>query len=946
MSELKLTTPLYGANAPFIEELYNQYIEDPLSVDGSWQEYFKNLSDSPELIKKAFTAAPWQPRKNTIIGYQDKKEQPAKKETATSSIQDIQKSIAAIKLVEAYRTLGHLYVNCDPLSIKEPEYNAELDYKTYGLTEDDLDKEIYIGNILGAEKATLRDILSFLSSKYCSRLGIEYMYIENLEEKNWIQNKIESTGNDYSLSNEEKKKALFDLTEAEVFENYLHTKFPGAKRFSIEGGEGAIASMEFAIKYSVNFGVREVIIGMAHRGRLNTLTKVMGKPYHAMLSEFKGELAFPADMDIPGDVKYHLGTSSDVEIEGQKVHLSLTPNPSHLEVVNSIVLGKVRAKQDRRNDIERKEVLGLLIHGDAAFAGQGSVPETLYLSQLKGYHTGGTIHIIINNQIGFTTNPSDARSSRYCSDVAKSIACPIFHVNGDDAEGIIFATKIAAEYRAKFKKDIVIDIVCYRKYGHNEGDEPFFTQPIMYKNIANHKTPDAIYAEKLGAQGLVSSEEYQTYKKNFKSFLDEEYEKSQSYHPTMADWLQGNWGGFKPADKNREPEVTGVEISTLQKLGTALCSYPTNFNINPKIERQLQAKKQSIETGKGVDWATAEALAFASLINDGYNVRMTGQDVKRGTFSHRHAVLFDQENESQYTPLNNLSFDQKTSLEIHNSNLSEFAVMGFEYGYSFTEPNTLTIWEGQFGDFANGAQVIIDQYISSSEAKWLRMNGLVLLLPHGYEGQGPEHSSARIERFLQLCAKDNMQVVNCSTPASYFHVLRRQLCRNFRKPLVVMSPKSLLRHKHAVSGLTEMDKETRFKPVIDEVNQIASPSDIRKVIICSGKVYYDLSEKREELEVNDIAIIRLEQYYPFPSKELADVLKKYNNAQIFWCQEEHENMGAFYFVEPRIEQVLKDIGHSCKRARYIGRARSASPAVGYLKLHLIELKKLLEEVFG
>jgi 2-oxoglutarate dehydrogenase E1 component len=772
------------------------------------------------------------------------------------------------------------------------------------------------------------------------------MHLENPEERLWIQQKLETYGKDFDLTKEEKQAALFDLIEAEAFENYLHTKFPGTKRFSIEGGEGAITAMEHTIKESVKYGIREVIIGMAHRGRLNTLTKVMGKPYHAMLSEFKGELAYPSTMDIPGDVKYHLGTSSDVEIDNHKIHLSLTANPSHLEVVNSVVLGKVRAKQDQRSDKDRREVLGILIHGDAAFAGQGSVPETLYLSQLNGYHTGGTIHIIINNQIGFTTNPRDARSSRYCTDALKSINSPIFHVNGEDAEAVVYATKFACEYRAKFKKDIAIDIVCYRKYGHNEGDEPFFTQPIMYQAIEKHDSPDIVYLKKLIAEGTVTQETYDDYKKKFKDFLDKEYQISQNYKPTQADWLQGKWGNFEQADINRNEEKTGVKIVNLKKLGLKLSEYSSTFNINPKIERQLLIKRKMFETGKDIDWGTAEALAFATLIADGYNIRMTGQDVKRGTFSHRHAVLFDQKTENEYIPLNNLLDNQKNFLEIYNSNLSEFGVLGFEYGYSFTEPNTLTVWEAQFGDFANGAQVIIDQYIASGEAKWLRMNGLVLLLPHGYEGQGPEHSSARLERFLQLCAKDNIQVVNCSTPASYFHVLRRQLCRSFRKPLVVMSPKSLLRHKSVVSNLKDMDQNTTFKPVLDEAEELVSPSKINKVIICSGKIYYDILDRRQELKLKDTAIIRMEQLYPFPSSDLANVLSKYNNAEIIWCQEEHENMGAFYFVEPRIEKVLKQIKHSCKRARYVGRARSASPAVGYMKLHQIEHKKLIDEVFN
>lgn len=944
-NSLKQNTPFYGANATFIEELYNQYITDPKSVDSSWQEYFSSLKESHDLVQKSFKAAPWKPRFNTIIGYQSKAEKANKPVTAPASNVDIMKSVMAERLIDSYRALGHLYVSYDPLQLSPPKYHPDLDYKTYGFTEADLGAEIVLGIDFGSVTVTLQDLLEFLQQKYCGRLGMEFMHISNRDERLWLQDKLEQAAVDFGLDIDEKKKALLDLMEAEVFESYLHTKFPGTKRFSIEGGEGAIAAMEYAIEKSVEHGVEEVVLGMAHRGRLNTLTKVMGKPYHAMLSEFRGELAFPDFMDIPGDVKYHLGTSNDIKIKGKKVHLTLTPNPSHLEVVNSIVLGKVRAKQDMYKDTARSKVLGILIHGDAAFAGQGPVAESLYLSQLKAYHTGGTIHIVINNQVGFTTLPKDARSTRYCTDVMKAIEAPVIHVNGDDAEAIVFASKLAAEYRATFKKDIALDIVCYRKYGHNEGDEPFFTQPLMYKKIAERKSPNDVYAEKLIEEGQITAEEYQAAKDAFKEKLANEFELSQTYKSTQADWLQGNWGGFVQADIKRQHEKTGVKSSQLKKIGTALCTYPSNFNINSKIEKQLQAKQKTIENGKEIDWGTAEALAFGSLLADGFGVRITGQDVKRGTFSHRHAVLFDQETEEEYVSLNHISEEQKCFLDIHNSNLSEFAVLSFEYGYSFTDPKTLTIWEAQFGDFVNGAQVVIDQYIASGEAKWLRMNGLVMLLPHGYEGQGPEHSSARLERFLQLCARDNMQVVNCSTPASYFHVLRRQITRNFRKPLVVMSPKSLLRHKLCVSSLKEMEAGTTFQPVLQEVDDLVSASKINRVILCSGKVYYDLLERRRELKIKDTAIIRLEQFYPFPKLDLGEVLTQYNNAEIVWCQEEHENMGGYYFVEPRIEKVLAAIKHSCKRARYIGRARSASPAVGYMKLHQMELKKLLDEAF-
>ncbi|MCL4137593.1 UNVERIFIED_CONTAM: hypothetical protein GTU68_062515 [Idotea baltica] len=625
--------------------------------------------------------------------------------------------------------------------------------------------------------------------------------------------------------------------------------------------------------------------------------------------------------------------------------MSLTPNPSHLEVVNPVVLGKVRAKQDMRGDEGRDQVLGILLHGDAAFAGQGTVMEALSLSQLEGYRTGGTVHVVTNNQIGFTTNPCDSRSSRYSTDIAKFIGAPILHVNGDDAEAVVYAAKMAAEYRAQFKKDVVIDIVGYRKYGHNEGDEPMFTQPKMYSIIKKKKNPAEVYGAKLIADGLITDVEFKKIKADFKGFLDKEFEISKDYRADKADWLEGKWSELSPADSGRTEVETGVDLKTLKELGAKLAEVPADFKVNSKIAKQLDNKKQLIESGEGLDWALGEALAYASLLKEGRNVRITGQDAKRGTFSHRHAVLFDQETEKEHTMLNNLFDGQKNLFEVHNSNLSEFAVLGFEYGYSFTDPKTLTIWEGQFGDFANGAQVIIDQFISSAEAKWLRMSGLTLLLPHGYEGQGPEHSSARLERFLQLCASDNMQVVNCTTPASFFHVMRRQLARDFRKPLIVMSPKSLLRHKKAVSSLEDMKSGTSFKPVIGEIEKLVGDAKVRKVIVCSGKVYYDLLERRTAEKTSDIAIVRMEQIYPFPAIELSKELAKYPNAEIVWCQEEQKNMGAFFFVEPRIEQTLAAIKHKCARATYVGRGTSASPAVGYMKLHVRELEKFMTEAF-
>lgn len=948
MANLQNTSYLFGSNAVFIEELYGLYSKNPESVDPEWRSFFSSLGDNAQDILTSLNGASWRPNHNRIIGFVDKKEiaqQKAKTPSVAASAQDLGNAVKATNLINAYRTYGHMYVNLDPLGIVKPQYNAQLDFKTHGFSEEDLEQEVYIGGAFGVERAPLKDLYYVLNSTYSARIGAEFMHVENPEERSWFQRKLEATAGTVSITNEEKLTALQDVMEAEQFENYLHVKFPGTKRFSVEGGENLISALEVIVRNSAEGGVREFVLGMAHRGRLNTLTKVMGKPYHAMFSEFKGELPYPDYMEIPGDVKYHLGNSSDRQVNGQHIHLSLTPNPSHLEVVNAVVLGKVRAKQDMSGDKERAQVLGILIHGDAAFAGQGSVMEALSLSQLEAYHTGGTLHVVVNNQIGFTTNPKDSRSSTYCSDIAKFISAPILHVNGDDAEAVVYAAKLASEYRSLFKKDIVLDIVCYRKYGHNEGDEPFFTQPIMYNIIKSKKNPADSYAEHLIGSGLITAQDYQARKEKFKNFLDTEFAIAQDYKPAKADWLEGNWSQLKQSQARREEVETGVKSKTLKELGKKLCEVPQDFSVNPKIARQLEAKHLMIESGQGIDWGTGEALAYATLLNENYSIRMTGQDVRRGTFSHRHAVLVDQHNEKNYLPLNNLTAKQSAHLEIHNSNLSEFAVMAFEYGYSITNPMMLTIWEAQFGDFANGAQVIIDQYVASGEAKWLRMSGLVLLLPHGYEGQGPEHSSARLERFLQLCARDNMQVVNCTTPASFYHVLRRQMHRNFRKPLVVMSPKSLLRHKLVASSLSDVAEGTRFKPVIGETEKLVADAKVRKVIICSGKVYYDLLEKREQLKVNDVAIIRLEQIYPFPKFSLADELQKYANAEVVWCQEEHENMGAYYFVEPRIEKVLATINHKAKRAKYCGRMRSASPAVGYMKLHLNELAKFLEEAF-
>lgn len=899
-------------NFAFLENKYQEYLQNPHNVEVEWQEYFSALTIPATVAQNA----------------------------SIHSQSEVVLSIKAANLINAYRCYGFTKVELDPLGIAKATPHPELSLEYHEIVAADLSKIVQVRNAFNANAFVLQDLINKLNKAYSSDIACEFMHIESSEERKWFKNRLENTTS--SLTKDERLAALHDVNKAQMFENFLHTKFPGAKRFSVEGLEAVLAAVELMINHAAQQGVEEAIIGMAHRGRLNMLTKVMGKPYHSMFSEFKGELAFPDSLDIPGDVKYHQGFSSDKKYQDKMVHLSLLPNPSHLEVVNAVALGKVRAKQDRRNDAIRSKVIGLLLHGDAAFAGQGSVMEALALSGLEGYQVGGTIHIVTNNQVGFTTNPTDSRSTNYCTDIAKFISAPILHVCADNIEAVLKAAKMAIDYRQHFKKDIVVDIVGYRKYGHNEGDEPFYTQPLMYENIKRHDHVANIYAKQLEQQGLLSTLDFQNMQKEFKQILESEFELSSSYKPQEADWLRGDWENLTKATPMREEPMTGLPLDKLRNLGVALCHYPSDFSINSKLAKQLDAKKQMIIAGEGIDWATAEGLAYASLLAEGFPIRITGQDVERGTFSHRHAVFTDQVNQKKFTPLNHLTNEQKAKIEIKNSNLSEFGVLAFEYGYSITAPNTLTIWEAQFGDFANGAQVVIDQYITSAEAKWLRLSGLVMLLPHGYEGQGPEHSSARPERFLQLCAKDNIQVVNCSTPASFFHVLRRQLHSTSRKPLVVMSPKSLLRHKHMLSSLVDMAEGTKFQPVLcDDLGM----QSVKKVVLCTGKVYYDLLEQRKELARDDIAFIRLEQLYPFPSRDLGAILAQFPNADIYWCQEEHENMGYFYFVEPRIERVLKKIGHKATRAQYIGRERSASPAVGYMRLHLAEQKKFFNQLF-
>ena len=783
------------------------------------------------------------------------------------------------------------------------------------------------------------------------------MHISDPAQKGWLQERIEGPAKEISFTREGKRAILNKLVEAEGFERFCDLKFTATKRFGLDGAESMIPALEQIIKRGGALGVKEIAIGMAHRGRLNVLAQVLAKPHRAIFHEFKGGSYTPENVEGSGDVKYHLGASSDREFDGNSVHLSLTANPSHLEIVNPVVLGKTRAKQDLHGCTpeDRTCVIPLLISGDAAFAGQGVIAECFGLSGLRGHRTGGSVHFIVNNQIGFTTYPRYSRSSPYPSDVAKMIEAPIFHANGDDPEAVVFAAKVATEFRQKFQKPVVIDMFCYRRFGHNEADEPSFTQPLMYKTIRSHPTTLEIYSKKLIQQELVTEGEVEKMKADWRARLDAELEAGQSYKANKADWLDGRWANLKAAETAEAPRRgdTGVAIETLRKIGEKTTAVPPTFHLHRTIQRFLDQRRKAIETGEGIDWATAEALAFCSLLLEGHRVRLSGQDSERGTFSQRHSVLIDQESEARHTPFNYVAPGQ-ARYEVINSMLSEEAVLGFEYGYSLAEPNALVMWEAQFGDFANGAQVVIDQFVSSGERKWLRMSGLVLLLPHGYEGQGPEHSSARLERYLQMCAEDNMQVANCTTPANYFHILRRQLKRNFRKPLVLMTPKSLLRHKQAVSSLAEMGPGAAFHRLLpdgaegagDGRTKLVEPENIRRVVLCSGKVYYDLYEEREKRGIDDVYLLRVEQLYPFPTKELFTRLNRFKAAELVWCQEEPRNMGAWLFVEPYLEWELNQIGSDFRRPRYAGRPAAAATATGLMSKHLDQLKAFLNDALG
>ncbi len=967
---------LSSANAAYIAELFAQYTQAPASVDAEWAEFFKALGDDGRSVLAELQGASWSAgRAPKIIGVADvsaansavtksDKNKAAVSGKDGAAVTDVSAagvsvplasiraaaldSIRALMLIRAYRVRGHLLADLDPLKLQPAAYHPELDYKTYGFTESDLERKIFIDNVLGMQEASLREILAALQGTYCGRIGTEFMHVQDPAQKAWIQQRIEENWNQTEFTIDGKKKIYERLVAAEGFERFLDKKFTGTKRFGLEGGEALIPAIEQILKRGGQLGLKEMVLGMAHRGRLNVLTNVMSKSFTAMFAEFQGLAAVPDSVEGSGDVKYHLGASADREFDGQRVHLSLTANPSHLEAVNPVVVGKVRAKQQQHAQGQKLDaeafstVVGLLLHGDAAFAGQGIVAETLMMSDLKGYRTGGVLHIVINNQIGFTTTPSYGRSGVYCTEIAKMIDAPVLHVNGDDVEAVVHCARVAIEFRQQFHRDVVIDLVCYRRHGHNESDEPAFTQPLMYKAIRDHRTTCDLYAEQLANEGVLSLEESQKIYAAFQAMLEEAFQAASSYKANKADWLEGRWQGFEKGKGENRRGHTGVEMDVLKEVGLALARVPSDFKANSKILRQLDAKREMIERGVGIDWATAEAMAFGTLCVEGHPVRLSGQDVGRGTFSQRHAILYDQENENRYLPINNIRPNQAV-FSAFDSPLSEFGVLGFDYGFSLAEPQALVCWEGQFGDFVNGAQVMIDQFIASAESKWLRMSGLVMLLPHGYEGQGPEHSSARPERFLQLCAEDNLQVVNATTPANYFHVLRRQIHRNFRKPLIMMTPKSLLRHKRVVSTLAEFSAASSFHRVLPEMEKdIVSDSKVRRVVLCTGKVYYDLLATREERNIKDVVLLRLEQLYPFPQDALLKELKRYSKADLVWCQEEPENQGYWFFVDRRIEAVMREAAMKIQRPAYVGRAAAAAPATGSLKRHNLEQAALID----
>jgi len=948
------TSFLGNNSSEFIEELYAQYITNPQGLTEEWKEFFKGLKDNKELIINTVNGPSWSPKKKkkfTRTNGEKINDQFIDNVDISGIKENAKNSIRVSTLTRAYRIRGHMIANLDPLSLLKREEHPELKPETYGLSKKDENKKIFLDGTLGLETSNTKEIIKSLREIYCGNIGYEFMHMADPKERSWIRERIEGKEKGIKFTENGKRAILNKLIEAEGFEKFLHIKFVGTKRFGLDGAESLIPALEQIIKRGGHLGVKEVKIGMPHRGRLNVLANMMQKPFRVIFKEFFGE-KIDSKKDFEGDVKYHLGASANREFDGNLVHISLTDNPSHLEAVNPIVLGQVRAKQYFHKDKERKKVIPVLIHGDAAFAGQGVVAECFAMSGLPGHNTGGTIHIIVNNQIGFTTAPRFARSSPYPSDLAKMVEAPILHVNGDDPEAVVHCAKIATEFRQKFNRDVVIDMVCYRRFGHNEGDEPSFTQPLMYKKIRTHPSTLQIYGKKLNAQGLISQQEIETQQRKFKDFLSKEFANARSYKEKMT-WFDGVWSRFKPEIGKDKRGITGVEKKELINIGKKITEIPKNFSLHKTLMKIFENKRKMFTDGKQIDWATAESLAFGTLLNEGFSVRLSGQDTGRGTFSQRHAVLRNQDNHDRYVPLQHVAKNQK-KFEVIDSLLSELGVLGFEFGYSLSEPETLVLWEAQFGDFANGAQVVIDQFISSAESKWSRASGLVMLLPHGYEGQGPEHSSARLERFLQLCAQENLQVVNCTTPANYFHLLRRQMRRDFRKPLIIMTPKSLLRHKKCVSNLEDFTKKTRFHRILIDHSylpeskfiKLKKDNKIKKVIMCSGKIYFDLLEAREKSKDDSVVFIRIEQLYPFPAKHLAKELSRYKNAKFYWCQEEPMNMGAWNTSKYYIDRTLEIIQVKGEKVKYIGRNAAASPATGNLNKHLAEQKEILEKVVG
>ena len=890
-----------------MDEMYRQYLVNPDSVDASWKQFFLGFDFARARFGDETDVVP----------------------------EKVDKEFKVINLINGYRSRGHLFTRTNPVRERR-KYQPTLALENFGLASSDLETVFSAGQELGIGPAKLKDIVAHLDETYCQSVGAEYKYIRNPEIINWLQSRMEGSKNRQAFTIDEKKRILTKLNEAVAFENFLHTKFTGQKRFSLEGAESAIPALDAVIDAGAELGIKEFVLGMAHRGRLNVLANILGKSYEDIFAEFEGKEFDENAFD--GDVKYHLGFSTDVEtMHKKKVHLSLTPNPSHLETVDPIVEGIVRAKLDETPDYTVNSIAPILIHGDAAIAAQGIVYEVIQMSLLKGYSTGGTIHLVINNQVGFTTNYTDARSSTYCTDIGKVTLSPVFHVNGDDVEALIYTIRLAMEYRQTFHQDVFIDILCYRKYGHNEGDEPRFTQPLLYKEIAKHLNPREIYNQKLLSEGIVEANLAKEMEKSFKDLLQSNLDNSKLREKTkVTPFMEGRWSEFRlstPADFEQSP-VTAVDKKTITAIAEKITSLPSDKQFFNKIVRLFDDRKQMMKEPGRLDWAMGELLAYATLMNEGYPVRVSGQDVERGTFSHRHAVIRLEDSEEQYVPLSNIS-DKQAPFYIYNSLLSEYGVLGFEYGYAFASPDSLVIWEAQFGDFGNGAQIIIDQYLSSAEDKWRRMNGLVMLLPHGYEGQGAEHSSARLERFLQLCAEYNMQIANCTTPANFFHLLRRQMHRDFRKPLVVFTPKSLLRHPKCVSTVADLTKGG-FQEVIDDAT--ANAKSIRRVVFCSGKVYYDLLERQEADKESGVAVVRIEQLYPFPQNQLDAIVTKYKNAtELVWLQEEPENMGAWSFL-------LRTWTNA--ELKVIAREASASPATGSHKQHDKEQHLLVDKAFA